>query len=522
MAEQTINILQIGQENWSQSFSIPQNLNWIHYEQSDISDFLEQQNQLNDESQEKNKKEKVSYQALVLSDHSLGDDITLLSDLFSAYEVFYSELALTESEKAHQFLLQKMGQPFKDDTIEALIKQFEKGLFVGQYGAKLPVTDLQFSSQFLGTISMQGHAYADLKGNFGPDFQEIADFPFNVPYANDKFLDLFLETQIAETCRLKMVVSLIPNGSVGNVVKEWVFDQEALKNPLLIDADQSGVLHIQLLAKGFGQLKIGPLHYRWSRNGLGEFLLGGQRFADDNGQEFMTYFDPADFKPPLCVYFSDFRSAEGFEGYWMMKSLGTPFLLLCDPRLEGGSFYIGSESYEAAIVKKIQETLDFLGFTSDQLILSGLSMGTYGAIYHGTKLKPHSIIVGKPVLNMGSVAQSERVKRPGGFPTALDIQQVYYDSLDEKASKAFDDRIWNQFQLADFSHTKFIVAYMKDDDYDHTGFSDLLKHLEASPQNIVGRGWQGRHDDAASEVPAWFITQYRNLISHDFNRKFNE
>lgn len=56
MAEQTINILQIGQENWSQSFSIPQNLNWIHYEQSDISDFLEQQNQLNDESQEKIKR----------------------------------------------------------------------------------------------------------------------------------------------------------------------------------------------------------------------------------------------------------------------------------------------------------------------------------------------------------------------------------------------------------------------------------------------------------------------------------
>ncbi|WP_316242982.1 accessory Sec system protein Asp2, partial [Streptococcus suis] len=87
----------------------------------------------------------------------------------------------------------------------------------------------------------------------------------------------------------------------------------------------------------------------------GEFILGGQRLVDHQLQEIFTYFDPADFKPPLCVYFSGFRTAEGFEGFWMMKGLKTPFMLICDPRLDGGAFYLGSQELEDKIQGKIEE-----------------------------------------------------------------------------------------------------------------------------------------------------------------------
>ena len=43
------------------------------------------------------------------------------------------------------------------------------------------------------------------------------------------------------------------------------------------------------------------------------------------------FLSPGDFKPPLAVYFSGYRPAEGFEGYWMMKNLRCPFLLFSDP-----------------------------------------------------------------------------------------------------------------------------------------------------------------------------------------------
>ena len=109
--------------------------------------------------------------------------------------------------------------------------------------------------------------------------------------------------------------------------------------------------------------------------------MGGQRFTDEKRDEFIHYFNPGDMKPPLNVYFSGYRP-EGFEGYFMMNKMNAPFILIGDPRLEGGSFYLGSETFEQGIINVIQNALDFLGFKHDELILSGLSMGSFGALYY--------------------------------------------------------------------------------------------------------------------------------------------
>ena len=61
----------------------------------------------------------------------------------------------------------------------------------------------------------------------------------------------------------------------------------------------------------------------------------------------------------------------------MMKNLGCPFLLFSDPRIEGGAFYLGSEELENKVKETIQYYLDYLGLTSKDLILSGLSMGHF-------------------------------------------------------------------------------------------------------------------------------------------------
>ena len=64
-----------------------------------------------------------------------------------------------------------------------------------------------------------------------------------------------------------------------------------------------------------------------------------------------------------------------------------------DPRLVGGAFYRGPE-LEEVLVKEIQEKLDLLGFSNKELVLSGLSMGTYASFYYGAQLEPHAIVVG--------------------------------------------------------------------------------------------------------------------------------
>lgn len=85
-----------------------------------------------------------------------------------------------------------------------------------------------------------------------------------------------------------------------------------------------------LKQKGKGKLRIGAIHKRWSRLEMGQFIMGGQRFTDEKRDEFIHYFNPGDMKPPLNVYFSGYRPAEGFEGYFMMNKMNAPFILIGD------------------------------------------------------------------------------------------------------------------------------------------------------------------------------------------------
>ena len=105
----------------------------------------------------------------------------------------------------------------------------------------------------------------------------------------------------------------------------------------------------------------------------------------------------------------------------MMNRLNAPFILISDPRIEGGAFYLGSEDYENGIKDVIQGALDYLGFTHDQLILSGLSMGSFGALYYATRLQPAAVIVGKPLINVGTIANNMKLVRPNDFGTSLDV-----------------------------------------------------------------------------------------------------
>ena len=115
------------------------------------------------------------------------------------------------------------------------------------------------------------------------------------------------------------------------------------------------------------------------------------------------------------MYFSGYRTAEGFEGFFMMNRLNAPFILISDPRIEGGPLF-RSEDYENGIKDVIQGAL---GFTHDQLILSGLSMGSFGALYYATRLQPAAVIVGKPLINVGTIANNMKLVRPNDFGTSL-------------------------------------------------------------------------------------------------------
>jgi accessory secretory protein Asp2 len=148
-------------------------------------------------------------------------------------------------------------------------------------------------------------------------------------------------------------------------------------------------------------------------------------------------------------------------------------------------------------------------------------MGTYGALYYGCALKPHAIILGKPLASMGDVASNERLFRPGGFPTSLDLLMYNRGSMDNDAVGQLNERFWSRFDAADWSMTKFIISYMIEDDYDPNAYQNLLEHLSSSGVQVYGKGLHGRHNDDTGGIVGWFTSQYENVLKEDFARRMH-
>ncbi|KST88016.1 Accessory secretory protein Asp2 [Lactococcus lactis subsp. lactis] len=381
-----------------------------------------------------------------------------------------------------------------------------------QQGSKFHTSQLLVSRSFKGTQHFYGQNYLELNGLFSEaSFSPLLSWQYNIEM-RQKGKKIWLEFEHDPTVSLRLSVIFI-QASTGEVVKRRAYQEDEFKTGLEIASEANvDYLGLCLTASGEGMLRVGALHYRDSRGSYGEYLPGGQKLFDERKQELFYYFHPGNLKPPLTVYFSGYRSAEGFEGFQMMKKLGHPFLLFTDPRLEGGAFYLGSDTLEQGVIEVIQEQLHALGFDRKQLVLSGLSMGTFGALYYGSQLLPHTIIAGKPLVNLGTMAENSKLVRPGQFETSLDLLYLTYQEVSDEAISLLNQRFWSRFDQSNFSETQLKVAYMKNDDYDSKAYPTLLEHLLSQRSKVIGKGIPGRHNDRSSEINEWFLTQYRETL----------
>lgn len=387
------------------------------------------------------------------------------------------------------------------------------------YGEKYAPHSLSISQSFKGSVFWDGFSGVELEGDYGDDYYQVAYWRGNIPVFKDQSIDFWLEYEKDDSVSIQLKIEQFQSGSLSTLQNRWIFSEEDLESIICITNEKTdGPVFVSLLAKGKGKLKIVGLHDRHSRKEYGSFLPGGIRRVTSKREEVFMYFDPGDMKPPLNVYFSGYKTQEGFEGFYMMRSMGAPFLLISESRLEGGAFYLGDEEYENLITTGIQDCLNQLGFDRSQLILSGLSMGTFGALYNGCKLRPHAILLGKPLASLGDMAQNERISRPGVFPTSLDVLSKNYGDMSEKSIDLLNHRFWDLFDKTHWSQTKFIVSYMLEDDYDMTAYNRLISHIDDIGVEIIGKGVHGRHNDDTYSIVAWFKNQYDGILKSDFQR----
>lgn len=493
-------VLQLGTKNWEEIYRLPECAQWTY-----AAEFTEVPEKLFD---------------VVFLDRQPGEqEYEALDAAVRAYTLFVTENVLLEGRMKTLYEC-KCGQVLKTTQLQKFLSEELKFYFMKSYGEKFRMTNLRVAENFSGTVKWNGNHDLVIEGDFGDQMSQVAFWRNNIPLSQNQVLDLWLEYRKDPQVEITLEITQFARGSLATAIDHWIFDERQMEQVVHVEGKHgAGSLLVSLRAKGTGMLQIIALHDRYSRGDHGCFIPGGIRHVTSKREEIFAYFDPGDRKPPLNVYFSGYRRQEGFEGYNMMRKMGCPFLLFSDARLEGGCFYMGSEEYEEQLDYMIRSYMIELDFTPKQVILSGLSMGSSGALYYGSAIHPHAVIVGKPLANIGNVAANEKRIRPGGFPTSLDVLQYLGGGQGEKTVSELNQRFWKKFDAADWSRTKFVVAYMYEDDYDAEGYATLLEHLQLDHVQVYGKGIHGRHNDDTQGVVQWFLNQYYRMLAEDFGRE---
>lgn len=460
------------------------------------------------------------YQLVILDRTPTSDECALLLPVTQAYTLFYTEHV--NLNLCQDYLTRKLGKRLKSVDLPHFLQEDALWFFPQSYGEKFQMENLAVSHSFSGEIYWHGNYALQLSGEFGERLSQVAFWRNQIPVETGQTLDLWLEYHATPGVEISLQGVLLAPGQLCHVLQTWEFSQKDMEHIMHIRAEKKGHLFVSIQAKGKECLDIVALHDRYSRGKYGYFIPGCERYVTSQREEIFCYFNPGDLKPPLCVYFSGYKTRQGFEGYHMLRGMGVPFLLIAEARLEGGSFYIGSEEYERLMVHVIQRHMDLMGFSKDEVILSGVSMGYTGALYYGCDLMPHAIIAGKPLLNIGAVALNEKRNRPGGFPTSLDVLLVHGGDTTDEAADQLNHRFWSKFEKTDWSKTKLILSYMQEDDYDMHAYEMMVWALSNKNAQIYGRGLHGRHNDNTVGIMQWFTSQYKKLLHEDFSQYDSE
>lgn len=369
----SIRVLQLGDKDFSSQYRICEGTEW-NYEPELSLDAPE-------------------YDAAIVDRPLTDEEAGILSRIVRVHSLFLLDGCVL-SKAMERMMKSRCGQVMAREDLQKFLADGLRNYYGRPYGEKFDPHTLAAAPGFQGRVTWNGFTEVLLEGNFGSAMKQAAYWRGNIPVDKGQAIDFWLEYEKDDSVEIELEIVLFLGGSVTSVQKVWTFSEAQLQDQVTIDNQmQDGPVFVSLRAKGEGSLKISALHDRYSRRGAGAFLPGGRRIVTSSREEIFTYMDPGDLKPPLCVYFSGYKTMEGFEGYRMMRKMGCPFVLVSESRLEGGAFYLGSEEYEGKLASALQGCMNELGFNRNQVVFSGLSMGTFGALYYGSMIRQYNRVL---------------------------------------------------------------------------------------------------------------------------------
>ena len=505
-----MNVLQLGGDNWADQYQIPIDIKW------EFNDYPV-----------KDKKKQHRYDAVIFTGEPAltGDEWFRLQWLVDPYKVFYLPGVKAAAGKQLRLFLHQQKAAAIEQLPQDLIADLIPKYYTGQSGLRILPSML-----LLNTRNFPGYQYVDGQ-HMEVDVQAEQDWQDLGTYKQSLFIDphhlikFWLEYQ-GTGLQIRLRVFIQPNGGDGEIKDCYylpVTGEQEMELPIKAASDvRFGCIGLEV--RGTGKLRLGVLHSRWSRAGQGAFLTGGERIVDPvKHEDIAYYFNPGDMRPPLNVYFSGARGLEGFEAYPLFRNTHAPSLLFTDMRLEIGQFYTGPV-IEEQIKKVIRAKLAELGLTNHELIMNGISMGTYPAMKLGMQLSAYAINVAKPIANLGHVAERGRLQRPDEFATIFDIDAQIVPDLDEQSLRQLDEEFWRLASQTDLTETRLFISVMENDDYDDRALAGLQKNTAVQKaKQFTYKGFGGRHNDNPASIQ-WFAQRVAYLTGKEFKRSnaFNE
>ncbi|WP_251547623.1 accessory Sec system protein Asp2 [Limosilactobacillus caecicola] len=497
-----MNVLQIGPQNWAEQYEMPKDMKW------EFNSFPP--------------KKKHGYNVVIVTGkNSMSDqDWQKLQWLVDPYNVICTTTDDQLTAAAEAFLEMQAAFRTTDDPT-TIIANLPRRYFWGQSGLRISPVNFRPILSRLQSYEMTDAGHINMQIDTPDRWMNVGTYKSNIYLDPNRLINFWLEYQ-AQGVEVRLRLFIQATGGDGDPNDSFTINLDSLDEVQLpIEfVDYPRYVSVCLEVKGHGEVRLGTLHSRWGREGNGEFLAGGQRIVDPEKREDVAiYFNPGDLRPPLNVYFSGARSLEGFEAYPMFRGMKSPAILVTDMRLEVGQFYT-NDYIESKIKETICHYLDQLGFDRSQLIMNGISMGTYPAIKLGAQLGAYAIMVAKPLTNLGLIAKRGRLERPYGFETIYDVDNQLIPQLDYENLDKLDEDFWAEFDQCDLSKTRLFVGYMIDDDYDNQAISHFQKSpAVAKAREFVIKGFPGHHNDDPS-INYWFAGCLAYVMQHDFGREY--
>ncbi|MGX7091623.1 accessory Sec system protein Asp2 [Hutsoniella sourekii] len=510
MANARVKMLQIGKsvDNWADLFSHRPDVKWEYVPSSELEAYLLAYQEEHDRF--------PYFNGIVITSLEGVSEPEVIKGLAEPYSYLVESGVVKTYQKLFDPVFKYLRiRLFDNQQQEAIVQDIIRFFFDGQYGERREMRTLILQEDLRNKASYKGNVSLSITDDFGDQWRPLGSYQYGQYYDAGAPLEFWMEYAQEGSVDLLLEVTFIPH-STGQIQSQKHYLLEG-PYPIFCDYSEGGLILFSLFVKGQGTVHLKQLHMRFSRGKYGMYVLGGERLIDSQGEELAVYFHPGNLKPPLNIYFSGYRTAEGYEGMWMMKGFDHPFILVTDPRLEGGSFYRGSDELEHLLLQYVRQIMEKLGYTNRQLVMAGLSMGTYGALYYGAQLNPHSIVLGTPLVSLGQIAGNLRLKRPDSFETSLDMMLKLAGGISQEARDAFDEATYAHLRRGAFDGTSFRVVYMTEDDYDNDGYDQLLQIFKGQAVKIIGKAIPGRHTDNLGTRINYFVQYFKQVLKESFD-----